>query len=67
MFLLRVRLGLSMCVCAACVRACVRACVMMCDDVFSVVGCVWLFRHDRQTAPKFGTHVRIDTLTLKKN
>ena len=24
------------------------------------------FRHDRRTAPKFGTHVRIDTLTLKK-
>ena len=23
--------------------------------------------HDRRTAPKFGTHVRIDTLTLKKN
>ena len=22
--------------------------------------------HDRRTAPKFGTHVRIDTLTLKK-
>ena len=22
--------------------------------------------HDRWTAPKFGTHVRIDTLTLKK-
>ena len=28
---------------------------------------MWLFRHDRRTAPKFGTHVRIDTLTLKKN
>ena len=25
------------------------------------------FRHDRRTAPKFSTHVRIDTLTLKKN
>ena len=25
------------------------------------------FRHDRRTAPKFGTHVRIDTLTLRKN
>ena len=24
------------------------------------------FRHGRRTAPKFGTHVRIDTLTLKK-
>ena len=24
------------------------------------------FRHERRTAPKFGTHVRIDTLTLKK-
>ena len=24
------------------------------------------FRHDRRTAPKFGTHVWIDTLTLKK-
>ena len=24
------------------------------------------FRHDRRTAPKFGTPVRIDTLTLKK-
>ena len=23
--------------------------------------------HDRRTAPKFGSHVRIDTLTLKKN
>ena len=23
--------------------------------------------HDRRTAPRFGTHVRIDTLTLKKN
>ena len=23
--------------------------------------------HDRRTAPKFGTHVRIDTLTLKQN
>ena len=23
--------------------------------------------HDRGTAPKFGTHVRIDTLTLNKN
>ena len=22
--------------------------------------------HDRRTAPKFGTHVRIDTLTLNK-
>ena len=22
--------------------------------------------HDRRTAPKFGTHVRIDTLTLKQ-
>ena len=22
--------------------------------------------HDRRTAPKFGTHVRIDTLTFKK-
>ena len=22
--------------------------------------------HDRRTAPKFGTHVRIDTLSLKK-
>ena len=25
------------------------------------------FRHGRRTAPKFGTHVRIDSLTLKKN
>ena len=25
------------------------------------------FRHDRRTTPKFGTHVRIATLTLKKN
>ena len=24
------------------------------------------FRHDRRTAHKFGTHVRIDTLTLRK-
>ena len=24
------------------------------------------FRHGRRTGPKFGTHVRIDTLTLKK-
>ena len=24
------------------------------------------FRHDRRTAPKFGTHVRIYTLTIKK-
>ena len=39
-------------------------------------GCVvvWVYTlhllisgHDRRTAPKFGTHVRIDTLTLKKN
>ena len=37
-------------------------------------GCdaVWVIHllisgHDRRTAPKFGTHVRIDTLTLKKN
>ena len=36
-------------------------------------GCVvvWVIHllisgHDRRTAPKFGTHVRIDTLTLKK-
>ena len=37
---------------------------MMCDDVvlWDVYG---FFRHDRCTAPKFGTHVRIDTLTLK--
>ena len=39
---------------------------MMCDDVvlWDVCG---FFRHDRRTAPKFGTHVRIDTLTFKKN
>ena len=37
----------------------------MCDDVvlWDVCG---FFRHDRRTAPKFGTHVRIDTLTLNK-
>ena len=39
---------------------------MMCDDVvvWDVCG---FFRHDRRTASKFGTHVRIDTLTLKKS
>ena len=25
------------------------------------------FRHNRRTAPKYGTHVRIKTLTLKQN
>ena len=49
-------------------------CVWLCGGV--VVwrcGCVavWVIHllisgHDRRTAPKFGTHVRIDTLTLKK-
>ena len=38
---------------------------MMWDDVvlWDVCG---FFRHDRRTAPKFCTHVRRDTLTLKK-
>ena len=46
--------------------------VAMCVVVW-LVGCVvvWVIHllisgHDRQTAPKFGTNVRIDTLTLKK-
>ena len=36
---------------------------MMLDDVvlWDVCG---FFRHDRRTAPKFGTHVRVDTLTI---
>ena len=44
----------------------------MCVVVW-LCGCVavWVIHllisgHDRRTAPKFGTHVRIDTLTLKK-
>ena len=36
----------------------------MWDDVCGMW--VAFFRHDRWTAPKFGTHVRIKTLTLKK-
>ena len=46
--------------------------VAMCVVVW-LCGCVavWVIHllisgHDRRTAPKFGTHVRIDTLTLKK-
>ena len=30
-------------------------CLWVCGMMF--VGCVWLFRHDRRTAPKFGTQV----------
>ena len=41
------------CVCVrACVRVCVGACVRVCVPPF--------FRHDRLTATKFGTHIRID-------
>ena len=42
---------------------CVWVATMMWDDVvlWDVCG---FFRHDRRTAPKFCTHVRIDTLTL---
>ena len=45
----------------------------LCDDVCVMmwVGCcLWdvcgFFRHDRRTAPTFGTHVRIDTLKTNK-
>ena len=44
---------------------CVSVATMMWDDVvlWDVCG---FFRHDPRTAPKFCTHVRIDTITLKQ-
>ena len=42
-------------------------CLWLCGCVVVWVIHLLISGHDRRTAPKFGTHVRIDTLTLKKN
>ena len=57
------KMSVPLCV-RACVRACVRSFMRVCARA-CVRACVFVytpppFRHDRRTATKFGTHIRID-------